>query len=29
MFFLVTIEKVIRMEPHELGKNIEIKIRKK
>jgi DNA-directed RNA polymerase subunit E'/Rpb7 len=29
MFFLITIEKVIRMEPHELGKNLETKIRNK
>lgn len=29
MFFLVHIEKVIRIEPYELGKNLELKIRKK
>ena len=29
MFYLVFIEKVIRIEPYELGKNLEIKIRKK
>jgi len=29
MFFIVTIEKVIRIEPYELGKNIIYKIRKK
>jgi DNA-directed RNA polymerase subunit E'/Rpb7 len=29
MFFLVYIEKVVRIEPFELGKNLEYKIRRK
>ena len=29
MFFLVPIEKIIRIEPYELGKNLELKIRRK
>eukprot|EP00347_Sterkiella_histriomuscorum_P009126 403342420 len=29
MFFIVTIEKVVRIEPYELGKNLIYKIRKK
>ena len=29
MFFLITIEKVVRIEPFELGKNLEFKIRRK
>jgi hypothetical protein len=29
MFFVVNMDKVIRIEPHELGKNLELKIRKK
>jgi hypothetical protein len=29
MFFIVTIQKVVRIEPFELGKNLEYKIRRK
>jgi DNA-directed RNA polymerase subunit E'/Rpb7 len=29
MFFVATIEKVVRVEPYELGKNLEQKIRQK
>jgi len=29
MFHLVNIEKIVRIEPYELGKNLELKIRKK
>lgn len=29
MFFIATIEKVVRVEPYELGKNIALKIRQK
>lgn len=29
MFLIATIEKVVRVEPYELGKNIALKIRQK
>lgn len=29
MYFLVFIEKVVRIEPYELGKNLYLKIKKK
>lgn len=29
MFFIIKMDKIVRIEPHELGKNLEAKIRKK